>query len=218
MLTPEDDFPRYTEAERAVDRIVHLAGLAAAALGAGWLLIRVGPGATGKQIVVVLVYVLGLIGMLGASCLYNLARPSRFKAVLRRLDHSMIFVMIGGSYTPFANTLSRGAGLSLCATVWGLAAIGIGLKLFWPLGIELAYLGLYLAMGWLVLGFVPSLLAVLKPNVLLLLFAGGVIYSAGAIVHTLKRVPFQNAIWHALVVAGAGVQFAAVAQLFPPGG
>ncbi len=127
----------------------------------------------------------------------------------------MIFVMIAGSYTPFAmNALSPQLGVPLCAVVWGLAAIGIGLKLSCPYHYERLSLALYLGMGWLILGILRSLVAVLPGDALLLLLIGGVIYSLGSLVHTRARMPFHNAIWHAMVVIAAGLHWAAVAQLF----
>lgn len=207
------DFPRYTAAENAADRTIHFVGLAAAATAIGWLLGRIAPGATIKQLVAVSIYCVGLVGMLAASAAYNLVAPSRLKVVLRRLDHAMIFVMIAGSYTPFTmGALRPQLGVPLCAVVWGLAAIGIGLKLACPSRGERASLGLYLGMGWLVLGILRPLMAVLPGAVLLLLLVGGLIYSLGAFVHARARMPFQNALWHAMVVAAAALHFSAVAE------
>jgi hemolysin III len=140
-------FPSYSAAERLADRIVHLCGFTGATVAIAWLWGRIGPEATSKQIGAVSVYSFGLVGMISASGLYNFARPGSLKAVLRCLDHAMIFVMIAGSYTPFAlNALSPEIGFPLCAVVWGLAGIGIALKLVCPNGNR---------MGWLVLGVLP---------------------------------------------------------------
>jgi hypothetical protein len=110
----------------------------------------------------------------------------------------MIFVMIAGSYIPFIiGVLRPQLGVPLCAIVWGLAAIGIALKLLCPYGGERAFLGLYLGMGWLVLGVLRPLLMVLPGPVLLLLLLGGLVYSLGALVHARDSMPFHNALWHA---------------------
>jgi len=212
-------FPSYTAAESVADRIVHFVGLAAAAAGVGWLLDRIVPGATIKHLVSVSIYCFGLVGMLAASAVYNLVGPSRLKAVLRRLDHSMTFVMIAGSYTPFTiEVLRPQLGGPLCAVVWGLAVIGIALKLLCPYGGERGFLGLYLGMGWLVLGVLRPLLMVLPAAVLPPLLLGGLVYSLGAVVHARDRMPFHNALWHAMVVVAAALHFAAVAQLYSQGG
>jgi len=171
--------------------------------------------ATFKQAGTLLIYGFGLLGMLTASAAYNLTRPSRLKAHLRHLDHAMIFVMIAGTYTPFAlNALDPAVGVPLCAAVWGLAGVGIGLNLSWHAGFERVSLALYLGMGWLLLVVVRSLIVALPSEVLGLLLAGGVVYSLGSLIYASRGFPFHNAIWHALVLTAAALHMAAVARLF----
>ena len=162
------------------------------------------------------VYGLGLLGMLSASALYNLAPAGPLKAMLRQLDHAMIFVMIAGSYTPFAvNALRPGLGVPVCVIVWVLAAIGVALRLNWGPLYDRISLRLYLGMGWLVLAVSPSLISAVSDSVLVLLLLGGIIYSLGALVHARVQVPFHNAAWHAMVVVAAALQPVAVAALPP---
>jgi hemolysin III len=209
------EFPGYSSAERAADAVIHCVGLLAGIAAVAWLLTRTLPYASAVQIMAVSIYGAGLIGMLSASALYNLASPGRAKAMLRRLDHAMIFVMIAGSYMPFAlKALPLRLGVPLCMTIWISAAIGIALKLACRQRHERLFLVLYLAMGWLVLGFLHPFLAVLPGRIIWLLLAGGVTYSLGSLLQAHGRVPFHNAIWHALVAAGAGLHLAAVAYLF----
>jgi len=208
-------FPTYTAAEAAADRFIHLLGVPAAIVSACWLVARVSPAASAKLTFTLLVYSFGLIGMLAVSAAYNLSSPSRVKERLRRADHAMIFVMIAGSYTPFAlNVLPRGEGLLLCAAVWFLAAVGIGAKLLFPRRLERVSLVLYLGMGWIALSMIGSFVALLPREVLWLLLLGGIAYSLGALLHSLRRVPFHNAAWHALVLVGAGLHLAAMAAQF----
>lgn len=208
-------FPRYTRAEFAADRVVHLIGLPAALAALTWLVAAAVPEASPGQTLTLLVYGCGLLGMLAASAAYNLTRPGPAKARLRRVDHAMIFIMIAGTYTPFTvNALGPRLGIGLCAAVWVLAAGGAGLKLVWPHRVERASLVLYLGMGWLVLPVMRPFIAVLPGEVLALLLAGGVVYSLGALVHGLGgRIPFHNAIWHAMVLAAAGLHLGALARL-----
>jgi hemolysin III len=181
----------------------------------GWLIASIGPLATTKQTATLLIYSFGLVGMLVASAAYNLSRPGRAKALLRRIDHAMIFVMIAGSYTPFAlNALGPSLGIPLCVAVWSVAAVGIGLQLASFSRFRRVSLALYLGMGWLLLLVIRSLIAALPGEVLLLLLAGGVVYSLGSLVHTLSRLPFHNALWHAMVLIAAGLHLTAVARLF----
>jgi len=102
-------FPSYTIAERWVDGIVHITGLIAALAAVVWLFIQAGPTITTGRIITGGIYSFGLIGMLTASTLYNLARAGRLKSIFRRLDHAMIFVMIAGTYTPLSLTALRPA-------------------------------------------------------------------------------------------------------------
>jgi len=118
LAAPE--FPRYSATETVVDAIVHALGLAGASVALGGLSARIGPKAAVGQLVALVVYGLGLVGMLSASALYNLTptRAGRLKLAFRHADHAMIFVMIAGSYTPFAiNALPRRLGVPLCVTI-----------------------------------------------------------------------------------------------------
>ncbi len=207
-------FPDYTKTERWADGFVHILGLIAAPLAVIWLFVHTGPSITTGRIITSSVYSFGLIGMLYASALYNLTRAGRLKSIFRRLDHAMIFVMIAGTYTPLSLTALRpGLGIPLCAVVWSLAAIGVTLKLTRPYRYERISLVLYLGMGWLILPLLPPLIAALPGAVMVLIVAGGLIYSAGTIIHTRVGLPFHNAVWHAMVVLAAGLHLVAIAKV-----
>jgi hemolysin III len=217
MNTAESRFPSYTSAERAIDSAVHLVGVPAGLAAAGWLLAGVLSTGSSGLIASMTVYAVGLIGMLGASAAYHLARPGRAKEILRRADHSMIFVMIAGTYTPFAlNVLVPPGGIALCAGIWGLAIIGIALKLCFPRRFERPALLLYLCMGWAVLSMLRALVERLSPTSLSLLFGGGVAYSVGAMIYTRRGLKYHTAVWHALVLVGAGMHVAALHAAFLP--
>jgi hemolysin III len=207
-------FPDYTKAERRVDAIVHVLGLIGAVIAVVWLFAQAGPNITTGRIITTAIYAFGLIGMLSASALYNLARGGRVKALLRRLDHAMIYVMIAGTYTPLSLTALRpGLGIPLCVVVWLLAAIGVTLKVMRKHPHERLSLALYLTMGWLLLPLLPPLIAILPTGAMLLILAGAVIYSAGSFIHTRVGWPFHNALWHAMVILAAGLHLAAIAQV-----
>jgi hemolysin III len=226
MQTRDDDamptarwtFPSYTAAETTADRALHLLAVPAAIGAFGWLILTTAATADIGKIVAQDVYGIALIGMLSASAAYNLSRASRTKELLRRLDRAMIFVMIAGTYTPFILFAFPQRGPVLCLPVWSLAAIGIALTVAFPRRCELLLLALYLGMGWMVLGMGRGIFDHLPNPVLSLLLAGGVAYSVGAIIHARGRLPFHNVIWHALVVLGAGLHWAAIARLLAPPG
>jgi hemolysin III len=215
MRPVDHRFPTYTAAETAADRVIHLLGVPAAVAAVFWLIATIGPTAGPRLIITLLIYGFGLIGMLVASAAYNFSRPGRGKELLRRADHAMIFVMIAGSYTPFAlNALARHGGVWLCAVVWLLAGFGIAVTLALPRRFEQLSLLLYLGMGWSVLSMFNSFLATVQRDVFALLLVGGVAYSLGAAIHSLRRVPFHNAVWHVLVLVGAALHLTAISLQF----
>lgn len=206
----------YSLAEKVVDAVVHVLGLLGAGAALGGLFANLGSRATTDQRLALVVYSFGLIGTLTTSALYNLSPTGPWKSVLRRCDRAMIFVMIAGSYTPFVLTaFSPGTGRALCVVVWAMAALGVSLCLTWERPSERLSIALYLSMGWLVLAILPPLMTAVSATVLILLLAGGVVYSLGVIVHTRVRIAFHNAAWHGMVVTAAALHLTAIALILP---
>lgn len=208
------DFPRYDRAELLADRAVHIVGILGALAGVAWLFSRLPPKASTTLTTSIWIYGFGLLCMLTASALYNVVADVHIKARLRRLDHAMIFVMIAGSYTPFAlNAFPQFSGQLLFWMVWSLAILGILLKFFATPRSDRLSVGLYIGMGWVILGFLPILVSSVTERTLVLLVCGGLVYSAGAVIHSWGGIRFHNAIWHVMVLVGAALQFGAIAQL-----
>jgi hemolysin III len=209
-MTDVRSFPIFTRGEHAADRAVHALGVAAAAIAVPLLVALAshnGPRTLGG----VLTYGLAAIAMLVASALYNVAPPSRYKEVLRRVDHSVIFVMIAGTYTPFVLCRIGGAwGIGLLAYVWLVALGGVALKLCFPRRFERVSIALYLGLGWTVLPMLAPMTAALSATALALVAIGGILYSLGVVFHLCRRMPYHNAIWHALVLSAASCHYAAV--------
>jgi hemolysin III len=204
------DFPEYTRAERLADGVVHWLGVGSAVGFSTWLVTQAAAAAGFAVFASLLVYCLGLVGALGASAAYNLTRAGRAKELLRRIDHAMIFVLIAASYTPYAAiSLGGEGGLLLLLSIWSVAAFGVALKLLYPRRLERLSVALYLGMGWMAIVTVRPLVAAISEPTLWLLAAGGVLYSLGAAVHHLRRLPFHNVIWHAMVLVAAGLHFTA---------
>jgi hemolysin III len=192
------------------DLIVHVAGLTFALLGGiGLLILAFGLGPL-RQAASISIYVAGLVAMLTLSAAYNLAGP-RWRPILRRLDHAAIFVMIAGSYTPFTTQRLHGAwAVGMTAAVWGLALLGAAGKLFLPGLGRRFWLGLYLALGWLAVVAVKPMIEGMSWIALLLLAAGGLVYSTGAAFYVWKALKFRRAIWHGHVVGGSVLHYLAV--------
>ena len=142
------DFPVHTAGERAADALIHALGVIAGLVGAAWLLTVTAGRVSAAEMVSLVAYGFGLVGMLSASAAYNLSRPGPRKAILRRIDHAMIYVMIAGSYTPFTlNRLDGEVGVALGVAVWAVALGGAALKLLAPWRFERLGFMLYLGLG-----------------------------------------------------------------------
>jgi len=197
--------------EQLADRCIHYVGLVASIVGAVVLIVAAVDRKRGLTIVSVVIYGGGLLGMIGASALYNMAGQSRRKELFRRLDHAAIFLMIAGTYTPL--TLVRiggGWGFGIATFVWLVSAIGIAMKLLFPRRFEVFSIMLYLVLGWTILvGLRPLFEAVPLPTILLL-GVGGLLYSVGVVFHLWRSLPYQNAIWHGFVLGAAACQWVAI--------
>jgi hemolysin III len=204
-------YPSYSRGERIADNCIHALGVSVGLIGAVVLAVAATRQDNALLIPGVLLYGLGLIAMLGFSALYNITRPSPRKALFRRLDHAAIFVMIAGSYTPFAlNGLGGAWGHGLLAFVWLVALAGAALKLFAPRRVRRFSTALYLLLGWSGLVALEPLFGALPMPALFLLATGGALYSLGVVFHHWQRLPYQNAIWHGLVLAAAGCHYGAI--------
>lgn len=209
---PEEAVRIYTRLEHGADAVVHVLGVVFAVSATLWLLWNVSGFAT---VAAVSVYCTGLLAMIVCSAAYNLTPTGTLKEILRRFDHSAIFVMIAATYTPFAATrLGYPVGDVILALIWTAAVFGVGLKMFFPRRFEKVSMVLYLAMGWLIVTAIKPLAASVAAIDFWLLIAGGLIYSAGVAFYVIERIPYHKAIWHAFVLTAAVVHFAAVAIEF----
>jgi hemolysin III len=199
-----------TRAELIADGVVHGVGLTAGVAGSLVLLIVAALSGETRHIVAAAVYAFGLLAMLSASAAYNMLRNHPRRGILRGLDHSAIYVMIAGSYTPFLTALKEAWALGLTGSMWVLAAIGILIKMAIPNIHEGLSIAFYLVLGWLGLVAIWPLTETLSQTTLILLAVGGVIYSVGVIFHVAEKIPFSNAIWHAFVLGAAVVHYVAV--------
>ena len=199
----------YSRAEYVSDAVVHVTGLVLA-LTAVPVLIGLTAFQRGDSgsVAAVSVYGGALVLMILCSALYNMTRRVEWHWLLRRLDHSAIYIKIAGTYTPFV-ALS-GQGFGLMAGLWGAALAGVGLKLFSPVRFRRAALALYLGMGWAGVAAGGALLAALPGPVVVLMLTGGGLYTLGVVFYLWQRLPFHNTIWHVFVLVATLVFFAAV--------
>jgi hemolysin III len=206
----DDAFPTYTEAEVFADRCVHAVGVTAGFIAAITLVIVALKQLPTDAATAVVIYALGMLAMFCFSAAYNLSRgPKRW--LLRRCDHAAIFIKIAATYTPFAIAKMGGTeGIVLLAAVWGIALAGAAAKLIAPHRIASVSTLIYLAQGWTCIFTMQPLLAALSPTAMVLLLAGGVLYSVGAVFHLSERIAYHNAIWHGFVLVASACHFGAV--------
>ena len=193
------------------------------ALAAGLVLLVLAPGAEAR--IAALVYAVGLAALFAGSGLYHRWRwDPRWRPLLRRIDHSTIFVFIAASYTPIALlVLDGGLRVVVLIGVWAGALAGVAFSVAWISAPRALVAGTYLALGWFAVITIPQLLDRLPTTPLLLLAAGGVLYTVGAIVYAGQRPnPWPRTfgfheVFHAFVIAAAAAHFAAMAGWVIPG-
>jgi len=167
-------------------------------------------GDPGRQ-VSVLIYAACLMAMLICSALYNMFAKDHKGGILRRLDHAAIFLMIAGTYTPLAAIIIGGwTGGILLAVVWSSALTGAIVKLLNLQGMDRLTVPICLGLGWVVVFVVKPLMDNASTFGFWMIVAGGLLYTCGTVFYAWKTLKFQNAIWHAFVLAAAVCHFAAV--------
>ncbi len=183
---------------------------------AGVVVILVAQGAAATA--VASIYAASLTAVLGSSAAYHRGAWSpAVRTWMKRLDHSMIYVLIAGSYTPITVLALHGPWeVVLLSVIWAAAAIGITLKMVKPHGLSIVTATLYMVMGWLAMIAFPQLVQGLSLAELILLLTGGLLYTAGAIMFASHRpdprpdVFGYHEIWHAFMVAAAGCHYAMI--------
>jgi hemolysin III len=199
----------YSRNEICADALVHGAGVLSALIGSIVLLAHAGFSW------VLAAYLLSLIAMLACSAAYNLTPPSQLKWILRRFDHSAIFLLIAGTYTPLLPYLPDAAQSWILGLVtWLGAAFGIAMKFIFPGRFDRLAILVYLALGWVDITAAGAFMQVLPPLVINLIIAGGLLYTAGVIFYLWEGLKFHSAIWHGFVAAASACHFAAIALLY----
>lgn len=198
--------------EEVANSLTHGLALVAAIVGLPFLLIHASRADSPALVVGAGIFGATAILLYLASTLYHALPKGRAKRVFRVLDHSAIFLLIAGTYTPFALGVLQGPwGWTLLVSIWLLAAIGVTLKATGKINHPLASTGLYLLMGWLVLLVIKPLMAQLSVSGMGWLLAGGLAYTLGVIFFaTDGRLKYGHFIWHLFVMMGTTSHFFAV--------
>lgn len=205
--------PQYTLGEEIANSVTHGIGAALSIAALVIMIVKAAlDGAHPASLVSAIVFGVTLIFEYLASTLYHAIPPAGAKRVFRVIDHSGIYVLIAGSYTPFCLiSLGDDGGIPLCVAVWVMAVAGVLFEAVMrerqPRWLTVA---IYLVMGWLVVFRLPQLVAALHPTALILLVAGGLCYTVGAAFYVLKKIRYMHSVFHVWVLAGSVLQFLAV--------
>lgn len=215
-MTHCDPYPTYSRGERIADGAVHVSGMVFAMLGTVLLILWATQDASSGTIAGLWIYGFALIASFVASFCYHFTPWEGPRPVLRRIDHAAIYLKIAGTYTPLVVLIGSAFAYGVLVIVWGLAAIGVIMKLFfWGRPTRLG-LVLYVGMGWISVALVSSLIPLVSGAVLALIVAGGVIYTLGAVAFGVEGLRYQNAIWHTFVLIASACFFAAIAMSLHP--
>ena len=209
----------YPPAEERINILSHAMALLFSILGLLALVTRALQHGQTLHLVSACAFAISMIALYTASVAYHGTRDPVLRTRLRTVDHSAIYLLIAGTYTPFALvTLQGSAGWLLFGVVWGMAFTGIALKLFFTGRYKLFSTLMYVFMGWLIVFYIKPLVASFPPSGLAWLLAGGIAYTLGAALYSIPRVPFHHAVFHVFVVLGSACHFVAVYHYVLPTG
>jgi len=201
----------YPPAEERINILSHALALLCSILGLLALVTKALQHGQTLHLVSACAFGVSMIALYTASVAYHSNRDPLLRTRLRTVDHSAIYVLIAGTYTPFALvTLQGSGGWILFGIVWGMALTGIVLKLFFTGRYELFSTLMYVFMGWLIVFFIKPLIAQFPTAGLAWLLAGGISYTLGALLYSIPKIPYHHAVFHIFVVLGSLCHFVAV--------
>lgn len=201
----------YSKGEEIANSITHGLGVLLSIAGLIVLIVYAAIDGTAVHVVSASIFGATLILLYTASTLYHSFQSPRVKRVMRILDHSGIYLLIAGTYTPFTLISLNGAwGWSLFGVVWGLALAGVIFKIFFTGRFNAVSTVIYLGMGWIAVVAIKPMLELIPAGGLWWLLAGGLAYSFGVIFYAWKKLPYAHAVWHLFVLGGSICHFFAV--------
>jgi len=210
-MTIEELKSRYTVREEVANIVTHGLGVVLSIV-ALWLMVAyaVRDFEIGR-VIAASIFGGTLILMYLMSTLYHSFRDPKLKQLFRLLDHSSIYLLIAGSYTPFTLLVLEGAWRwTMLSIVWSLAVAGVVFKIFFIKRFHLVSTALYVAMGWVVLIAIKPLLEATPLGAMVWLTAGGLLYTGGVVFYLWNKLPYNHAIWHVFVMGGSFSHFCAV--------
>ncbi len=201
----------YDSTEEKLNVITHAIGLVLSIVALVLLIIHANKYGTARHIVSFTIFGASLILLYSASTIYHYSQKPELRKKLNIVDHSAIYILIAGTYTPFTLVTLKGPlGWTIFGITWGIAIIGIIFKLFYTGRFDKISTSAYVAMGWIMIIAVKPLISNLPINGLYWLLAGGIFYTIGAILFSIRKIPYNHAIFHVFVLLGSFSHFMAI--------
>jgi len=201
----------YSQDEEIFNAVTHGVGAALSVLGLILMVVKSAAFGSALYVASTAVFGISMVLLYTLSTLYHSIKQERAKQVFKILDHSSIFLLIAGTYTPFTLLVLRGAwGWSIFGVVWGLAVTGIIIESIFINKLKFLTLILYLSMGWVVIVALKPLIRSMPKVALYWLIAGGLSYTFGVIFYVMKKIKYTHGIWHLFVLGGTVCHFFAV--------
>ncbi len=198
----------YSPLEEKINVYSHLCGLLLSVIGLMAMLWRAWQNGSNIQMWAVAIFGMSMVCLYAISSLYHSSTDPRSRSRRRIYDHACIYVLIAGTYTPFALiSLPAETGYTLFLLAWGVALGGIVLKIFFTGRFDLLSTAMYVAMGWMILFFIQDFIEVLSAQAMGWLAAGGISYTLGAVLYSISRIPMGHALFHLFVVLGSLCHF-----------
>jgi len=210
-MSESQNIEQYSSLEEIFNSITHAIGALVSIAGLVLLIVFSSIYGNASHVISCTIFGFTLVLLYTASALYHSFRKPNLKQIFKILDHSCIYILIAGTYTPFLLITIKGVvGWSMLALVWSLTVIGVLFKVFFVHRFNIVSTIAYILMGWLVVFAIKPLFQTLPVGGLALLICGGVAYTLGTIFYAWSRLPFNHTIWHLFVLTGSVCHFCAV--------
>jgi len=217
-MKKDKEIKHYSTAEERINILSHVLGFVLSIVALVLLVRHASINGDVWHVVSFSVFGVSLMILYAASTVYHSARNIQFRRKMRIVDHASIYILIAGTYTPFTLvTLNGFSGWMIFGITWGMAVVGIVLKLFYTGKYDAVSTLMYVFMGWIIVFAIEPLIDNLSSDGLFWLVAGGMAYTTGAILYSIKKIKFNHAIFHVFVLVGSFCHFISVYFYILPG-
>jgi hemolysin III len=210
-MKKDKELSHYSVAEERVNILSHASGFVLSIVALVLLVRHASINGDVWHVVSFSVFGVSLMILYAASTVYHSAKNIQFRKKMRIVDHASIYILIAGTYTPFTLVILSGfSGWMIFGITWGMAVVGVVLKLFYTGKYDAVSTLMYVFMGWIIVFAIEPLIDNLSSDGLFWLVAGGMAYTTGAILYSIKKIKFNHAIFHVFVLAGSFCHFVSV--------